>query len=202
MKFNRWFLILIPILAILTYVSLPESKPAPAQSTVDSLASVESRKAKDENLKTAEDSPILNKDEFSGLHYYPFNPAWSILFDVVRAEKVEKIGLKMTDGNLDSLILFGKISATIQGKLISLVLYQHDSGDFFIPFKDKTAPTETYGGGRYVDLSLNKLKDKTISVDFNQAYFPYCAYNPTFTCPVPPKGNDIPTRIPAGERNF
>ncbi|NBW04305.1 MAG: DUF1684 domain-containing protein, partial [Cytophagia bacterium] len=50
--------------------------------------------------------------------------------------------------------------------------------------------------------SLNKLKDKTILVDFNQAYFPYCAYNPKFTCPVPPKGNDIPTRIPAGERNF
>ena len=201
MKFNRWFLILIPILAILTYVSLPESKPAPAQSTIDSLASVESRKAKDENLKTAEDSPILNKDEFSGLHYYPFNPAWSILFDVVRAEKVEKIGLKMTDGNLDSLILFGKISATIQGKLISLVLYQHDSGDFFIPFKDKTAPTETYGGGRYLELPLTNLKENQLRVDFNQAFFPFCAYNSTFACPIPPKENMLDIRVEAGERN-
>ena len=201
MKFNRWFLILVPILAIIIYVSLPQQSKAPSQSTTDSLAIVESRKSKDENLKTAEDSPIPNKDQFSGLHYYEFNPAWSILFDVVRAEKVEKIGLKMTDGNLDSLILFGKISATIQGKLISLVLYQHDSGDFFIPFKDKTAPTETYGGGRYLELPLTNLKENQLRVDFNQAFFPFCAYNSTFACPIPPKENMLDIRVEAGERN-
>jgi uncharacterized protein (DUF1684 family) len=201
MKFNRWFLILVPILAIIIYVSLPQQSTAPSRSTTDSLAILESRKAKDENLKTAEDSPIPNKAQFSGLHYYAFNPAWSILFDVVRAEKVEKIGLKMTDGNLDSLILFGKISATIQGKLISLVLYQHDSGDFFIPFKDKTAPTETYGGGRYLELPLTNLKENQLRVDFNQAFFPFCAYNSTFACPIPPKENMLDIRVEAGERN-
>jgi uncharacterized protein (DUF1684 family) len=201
MKFNRWFLILIPILAILIYVSLPESQPAPAQSTADSLASVESRKAKDENFRTAEDSPIANKAQFSGLHYYPFNAAWSINFDVTRAAKAEKIALKMTDGSLDSLIAFGKISATIQGKLVSLVIYQHDSGDFFIPFKDKTAPTETYGGGRYLELPLTNLKENQLLVDFNQAFFPYCAYNSTFACPIPPKENNLSIRVEAGERN-
>lgn len=202
MKFNRWFLILIPILAILIYVSLPKSNPALAQSTLDSLASVESRKAKDENLKTAEDSPIANKAQFSGLHYYPFNLAWSILFDIERNKKTEKIGLKMTDGNLDSLILFGKISATIQGKLVSLLLYQHDSGDFFIPFKDKTAPAETYGGGRYLELPLTNLKENQLRVDFNQAFFPFCAYNSTFACPIPPRENEIQIRVVAGERNL
>lgn len=202
MKFNRWFLILIPILAILIYVSLPKSNPALAQSTLDSLASVESRKAKDKNLKTAEDSPIANKAQFSGLHYYPFNPAWSILFDIERNKKTEKIVLKMTDGNLDSLILFGKISATIQGKLVSLLLYQHDSGDFFIPFKDKTAPTETYGGGRYLELPLTNLKENQLNVDFNQAFFPFCAYNSTFACPIPPRENEIQIRVVAGERNL
>jgi uncharacterized protein (DUF1684 family) len=201
MKFNRWFLILIPILAILIYVSLPESQPAPAQSTADSLASVDSRKAKDENFRTAEDSPIANKAQFLGLHYYPYNAAWSINFDVTRAAKAEKIALKMTDGSLDSLIAFGKISATIQGKLISLVVYQHDSGDFFIPFKDKTAPTETYGGGRYLELPLTNLKENQLRVDFNQAFFPYCAYNSTFACPIPPQENNISLRVEAGERN-
>jgi uncharacterized protein (DUF1684 family) len=201
MKFNRWFLILIPILAILIYVSLPESQPAPAQSTADSLASVESRKAKDENFRTTEDSPIANKAQFSGLHYYPFNAAWSINFDVTRAAKAEKIALKMTDGSLDSLIAFGKISATIQGKLVSLMVYQHDSGDFFIPFKDKTAPTETYGGGRYLELPLTNLKENQLRVDFNQAFFPYCAYNSTFSCPIPPKENNLTIRVEAGERN-
>jgi uncharacterized protein (DUF1684 family) len=201
MKFNRWFLILIPILAILTYVSLPKSKPAPAQSTIDSLASIESRKAKDEDLRTAEDSPIPNKAEFTGLHYFPFKAEWSILFDVTRATKVEKIALNMTDGSLDSLIAFGKITATIQEKSVSLTVYQHDSGDFFIPFKDKTAPTETYGGGRYLELPLTNLKENQLRVDFNQAFFPFCAYNSTFACPIPPRENELDIRVEAGERN-
>ncbi len=201
MKFNRWFLILLPILAIITYVSLPEQSTAPSQSTTDSLAIIASRKEKDENLKTAEDSPIPNKETFKGLSYYPFNPSWSILFDVSRTMRVEKVALKMTDGSLDSLISFGKISATIEGKLVSLVVYQHDSGDFFIPFKDKTAPTETYGGGRYLEIPLSNLKENQLRVDFNQAFFPFCAYNSTFACPIPPKENMLDIRVEAGERN-
>ena len=121
---------------------------------------------------------------------------------MTRAAKAEKIALKMTDGSLDSLIAFGRISATIQGKLVSLVIYQHDSGDFFIPFKDKTAPTETYGGGRYLELPLTKLKDNQLTIDFNEAFFPYCAYNKTFACPIPPKENQLNIRIPAGEKNL
>ena len=201
MKFNRWFLILVPILIILIYVSLPESQPAPAQSTADSLASVESRKAKDENFKTAEDSPIPNKAQFKGLSYFPYSASWSLLFDLKRASKMGKIALQMTDGGLDSLIQFGEISANIQGKLVTLVVYQHDSGDFFIPFKDKTAPTETYGGGRYLELPLTNLKENQLRVDFNQAFFPYCAYNSTFACPIPPKENNLMIRVEAGERN-
>ncbi len=201
MKFNRWFLILVPILALIIYVSLPESQPAPARSTADSLASVESRQAKDENFRTAEDSPIPNKAQFKGLSYFPYHASWSLLFDVKRATKMGKIALQMTDGGLDSLIQFGEISANIQGKMVSLVVYQHDSGDFFIPFKDKTAPTETYGGGRYLELPLTNLKDNQLRVDFNQAFFPYCAYNSTFACPIPPKANNLNIRVEAGERN-
>ena len=201
MKFNRWFLILIPILAIIGYVSLPEQSQTPAQTSTDSLAIVESRKNKDENFKVAEDSPITNKAQFNGLSYFPFNTSWSLLFDVKRASKMGKIALQMTDGGLDSLIQFGEISATIQGKLISLVVYQHDSGDFFIPFKDKTAPTETYGGGRYLELPLTNLKENQLRVDFNQAFFPFCAYNSTFACPIPPKENMLDIRVEAGERN-
>jgi uncharacterized protein (DUF1684 family) len=107
----------------------------------------------------------------------------------------------MNDGTEEENILFGKIKGEIDGKVIELTLYQHENGDFFLPFKDKTAPTETYGGGRYLDFPLNKLSDNQILIDFNQAYFPYCAYNATFACPIPPKENEIPIRIPAGEKN-
>jgi uncharacterized protein (DUF1684 family) len=168
----------------------------------DSLASIEIRKAKDETFRLSDESPIKEKGFFKGLAYFAFNQKWIVEFSVQRLDKIEKIKINMTDGSQEEMLKFGQISTIIEGKEVKLELFQHTDGSLFLPFKDKTAPKETYGGGRYVDISLNKLNDKTILVDFNQAYFPYCAYNPTFTCPVPPKSNDIPLHIPAGERNF
>jgi uncharacterized protein (DUF1684 family) len=198
MKFNKWLLFLLPIIAILAYFSIPTTKPV--EETGSDVLKI--RKDKDAAFKEGEESPLKDKASFKGLNYYSFNKDYIVDFALEKAEKAETVDIKMTDGTTEKLILFGKIKGELQSFTIALTIYQRENGDFFLPFKDKTAPTETYGGGRYVDISLNKLKDKTILVDFNQAYFPYCAYNPTFTCPVPPKGNDIPTRIPAGERNF
>jgi uncharacterized protein (DUF1684 family) len=183
-------------------VSIPKNQMSGPKTNEDSLASVELRKVKDATFRDSDESPIKDKKIFKGLAYYAFNQKWIITFKVQRAEKIEKIKINMTDGSQEDMLKFGIIRAKIDGLEVTLELFQHTDGNLFLPFKDKTAPTETYGGGRYVDIPLNKLNDKTISVDFNQAYFPYCAYNPTFTCPVPPKGNDIPTRISAGERNF
>jgi uncharacterized protein (DUF1684 family) len=201
MKFNRWFLIIAAIIVCLIYVSLPKQVTIPAKSSEDSLKIVESRKAKDEQLRTAEDSPIPDRANFKGLAYFPYSTSWVIPFEMIRNEKVERVGLAMTDGSQDSLLVFGKAKGQIDGQAIELVVYQYDSGDFFIPFKDKTAPTETYGGGRYLELPLTNLKDNQILLDFNQAYFPFCAYNKTFACPVPPKANHLNIRIPAGEKN-
>ena len=184
------------------YVSIPKNQMNGPKTNEDSLASVELRKVKDKTFRDSDESPIKDKKMFKGLAYYAFNQKWIISFKVQRSEKIEKIKINMTDGSQEDMLKFGIIRAKIDGVDVTLELFQHTDGSLFLPFKDKTAPIETYGGGRYVDISLNKLNDKTISVDFNQAYYPYCAYNSTFTCPVPPKANDIPTRISAGERNF
>ncbi|WP_395767016.1 DUF1684 domain-containing protein [Aquirufa sp.] len=201
MKFNRWFLILFVIVATLIYFSLPKQTKIPAKTTEDSLKTVESRLTKDEKLKTDEESPITDRANFKGLSYFPYSPNWVIPFEVERNEKVERVGLQMTDGTSDTLLVFGKAHGEIAGVHVDLILYQHDTGDFFIPFKDKTAPTETYGGGRYLELPLTNLKDNQLILDFNQAYFPFCAYNKSFACPIPPKENQLTIRIPAGEKN-
>ncbi len=201
MKFNRWILILLLIVAGLIYFSLPKQSQALSTTSSDSLQIIEKRSAKDEQFKTGDESPIPDKVNFKGLTYYPYDPTWIIPFEITRSEKVTRISLQMSDGSVDSLLVFGTAHGEVAGKHIELIVYQHDSGDFFIPFKDKTAPTETYGGGRYLDFPLTKLSDNQILIDFNQAYFPYCAYNATFTCPIPPKENEIPFRIPAGEKN-
>ncbi len=201
MKFNRWILILLVIVGGLIYFSLPKQSQVPSKSSADSLQIAEKRAAKDVQFKTGDESPIPDKTNFKGLTYYPYDATWIIPFEITRSEKVTRISLQMTDGSVDSLLVFGKAHADLAGMHVDLIVYQHDSGDFFIPFKDKTAPTETYGGGRYLELPLTKLKDNQLTIDFNEAFFPYCAYNKTFACPIPPKENQLAIRIPAGEKN-
>jgi hypothetical protein len=72
----------------------------------------------------------------------------------------------------------------------------------FLPFNDATNGTTTYGGGRYLDLEIPKEGSKKIRIDFNKAYNPYCAYNHTFSCPIPPSENNLPIAIPVGVKAF
>jgi uncharacterized protein (DUF1684 family) len=72
----------------------------------------------------------------------------------------------------------------------------------FLPFKDLTSGKETYGAGRYIDLDPKNEKDSQIEIDFNLAYHPFCAYNHTFTCPLPPAENLIPMAVTAGENSI
>jgi len=46
------------------------------------------------------------------------------------------------------------------------------------------------------------LGDGRTLVDFNYAYNPYCAYNPQWSCPIPPPENRLAVPIEAGEKAF
>ena len=80
------------------------------------------------------------------------------------------------------------------------------SGGLFLPFRDATNGTETYGGGRYL-LDTAKSADLggdpergTVIVDFNFAYHPSCAFDPKWSCPLSPPENRLDVAIRAGER--
>jgi uncharacterized protein (DUF1684 family) len=198
MKFNKWLLFLLPFIAILAYFSIPTAKPV--EETGSDVLKI--RKDKDVSFKEGEESPLKDKASFKGLNYYSFNKEYIIDFSLVKAEKAETVDINMTDGTTEKLILFGKIKGEFQNFTIALTIYQRENGDFFLPFKDKTAPTETYGGGRYLDLPLKNAKNNQLRVDFNLAYNPFCAYNEDFACPIPPAENTLPIRIEAGEKLF
>jgi hypothetical protein len=87
-----------------------------------------------------------------------------------------------------------------------LELYWLDAygGGLFLPFRDATASSETYGAGRYLldtvkgaDLGM---RDGRLVVDFNFAYHPSCAYDPKWACPLSPPANRMEVPIRAGER--
>lgn len=73
----------------------------------------------------------------------------------------------------------------------------------FLPFKDVSNGSATYGGGRYLEMSKFDIDpDNEVLLDFNFAYNPWCAYGDGFNCPVPPAENHLPIEISAGEKAY
>jgi uncharacterized protein (DUF1684 family) len=80
------------------------------------------------------------------------------------------------------------------------------AGGLFIPFRDATNGTETYGAGRYL-VDAAKSADLggdpaagTLTLDFNFAYQPSCAFDPRWACPLAPPENRLAIDVRAGER--
>jgi uncharacterized protein len=80
------------------------------------------------------------------------------------------------------------------------------AGGLFIPFRDGTNGTETYGAGRYLvdaaksaDLGGDPLAG-TLTIDFNFAFQPSCAFDPRWACPLAPPENRLEIPVRAGER--
>ena len=80
------------------------------------------------------------------------------------------------------------------------------AGGLFLPFRDATNGTETYGAGRYLldaaksaDLGGDAVRS-TLVLDFNFSYHPSCAFDPKWACPLAPPENRIDVRVEAGER--
>jgi uncharacterized protein (DUF1684 family) len=80
------------------------------------------------------------------------------------------------------------------------------AGGLFIPFRDATSGTETYAAGRYLvdaaksaDLGADP-ETGALTLDFNFAYQPSCAFDPKWACPLAPPENRLDLPIRAGER--
>jgi len=78
------------------------------------------------------------------------------------------------------------------------------AGGIFLPVRDATAGTESYGGGRYL---LDGAKGADLGgppgrlvVDLNFLYHPSCRYDAAWQCPLAPSANVIPGAARAGER--
>jgi uncharacterized protein (DUF1684 family) len=104
--------------------------------------------------------------------------------------------------------IYGMLTFSLKGQTYRLEIYQSPdlmmedgySDYLFLPFSDQTNGKETYEGGRYIDLRIPN--SDSILLDFNKAYNPYCAYNPSYSCPIVPSVNHLETEIRAGVQAF
>jgi uncharacterized protein len=157
-------------------------------------------------LKYGLDSPLLGsqKSELKELEYYPIDPAFKVRAKMIPVEDRKMIELPMTDGTIEKYLKHSFAEFELNGQKTRLLLLQAakepDKRNFFLAFADATSGVETYGGGRY--LNLRQDGKNSITIDFNLSYNPYCAYNPDFACPLPPKENILEMPVRAGEKDY
>lgn len=157
-------------------------------------------------------SPLTKEDlkTFKALEFFDIDENYNIEADFEPTPNTPIFEMPTTTDRLPLYRKYGVARFTLDGKEMELSIYQNQQlmTDFeykdylFLPFNDATNGTLTYGGGRFIDLEIPKQGITKIRIDFNKAYNPLCAYNHTFSCPIPPKENNLPIAITAGVKAF
>ena len=160
----------------------------------------------------ASKSPLTKEDikTFKALEFFEIDENYNIEADFELTPNTSIFEMPTTTDRLPLYRKYGIAHFKINGKKMDLSIYQNQQlmTDFsykdylFLPFNDATNGTATYGGGRFIDLEIPSEGSRKIRIDFNKAYNPYCAYNHTYSCPIPPSENNLPVEIPAGVKEF
>jgi uncharacterized protein (DUF1684 family) len=143
------------------------------------------------------ESPV--RKAFTGIDAFPPDPRWRVVARWEPYPTPREVEVPSVVGIPTREQAPGRAWFTVEGKEISLEPTL-DGEELFFVFKDRTAPGETYGAGRF--LSAAAPKDGAVVLDFNRAYNPPCAFSPWATCPLPLPQNVLPVRIPAGEKKW
>lgn len=160
------------------------------------------RKRKDEFFGTSHHSPIPpgERAQWQGLRYFEPNEGLVFTLPIDPADGSE-LRVQTSDGQVRTYRRAGTVAFEVDGEPATLTLLAGGGSDsLFVPFRDATSGKETYGAGRYLDVHPNP--DGTVTIDFNYAYNPYCAYDDAYSCPLPPPENWLPVPIRAGERSY
>ena len=156
------------------------------------------------------ESPLTNKDlkKFKALDFYPVDMAYCVEARFVRTPNEAPFEMPTTTTRKPMYVKFGEVFFTVNGVACKLDIFQNIDlvkkeeykNHLFLPFTDYTSGNGSYGGGRYIDLQ--QPEGDTITIDFNTAYNPYCAYNHDYSCPIPPAQNDIKVEVRAGVKEY
>jgi len=179
-----------------------------AQTEKENIASIKKfQKELNSEYLNPKESPLRgdNLKNFKKHPFFPINLKYRVTAKFVKTENPVPFELPTSSGKFKQYQEYGKATFELDGKSLTLILYQsldlmkmEKYKDYlFLPFRDLTNEKETYGGGKYMDLKIPSGNE--IVLDFNQSYQPFCAYNAfDYNCPIVPEENKLPLRIEAG----
>ncbi len=144
------------------------------------------------------DSPLIS--DFPGVERFPVDQNWRLTATFEPYDPPKSIPIPTVLGTTIHEPSPGALAFKIHGKTYKLDTLDDDGG-YWVIFGDETNGEETYGGGRFLVIdkpdSLGNL-----TIDFNKAYDPPCAFTRFATCPLPPAQNRLAVKIEAGEEAY
>lgn len=197
------------LLVLLSALAACTSGPPPPDDG-PYLAKIEQTRADNDAFFKSADGPLTpeTRATFKGLSYFPIDPAFqaparlevkavdrATVLELPQSHTTEKRKMRRIG------VLHFSLPTLSQDELTLTAFVEVDAPDMnrlFVPFADATSNKETYGGGRY--LELTRTPTGLYDLDFNRAYHPYCLFNPSYECPVPPRENRLMVAIRAGEK--
>ena len=142
---------------------------------------------------------------FSRLTYFEPDPRFVVAAKVERFANPKPVELMTSRGLKKSYERYAALRFAIDGRPCSLIAF-HMVGtperSLFVPFRDRTSGKDSYGAARFLDVELPSGAASEVTLDFNAAYNPYCAYSPAWNCTLPPPENELAVAVAAGERTF
>ena len=146
------------------------------------------------------DSNSEGIQEFGSIDAYEYNPDWVITASFTENPEGTTMGFEhlKDSGKTREEVIPGEITFTKDGVDYNLAAFKAGRA-LQLVFADATSGVDTYSVGRFLYIAPNP--DGTITLDFNRAILPPCAFSYNFNCPMPPKQNRFSVAIEAGEKN-
>lgn len=169
---------------------------APPRLTVGGLL-LEIHRVEGQPALRVRDLASQARDVFPGLRCFPPDPSWVILADWEELAEpvVQEIG--MVGGHSDNVRLTHRARFTREGRQVTLLPTHWKAGKPMFVIRDATSGRETYAASRF--LFGEDIGGGKITLDFNKAHNPPCAFTDLAVCPLPPPENVLPFPVRAGE---
>ncbi len=131
------------------------------------------------------------------LKWFPINKQFRFAARYVRYPKPKVSAQLDAFGSTAEDRLDGYVTFKFDGKTYKLDVTEEKNHSLFIKFRDLTSSKESYPPSRY--CYTEPVRDGKVTLDFNCAYSPPCAFTEYATCLFAPQQNELPFRVEAGE---
>jgi len=147
---------------------------------------------------------VLNDDErpsFTGTKHFEVDDLYVFRLQPTWHADPETVELSTSKGQTRPFLRSATVTVPFPEGDAELTIFSSTTEPVhaFIPFRDATSDKETNAAARYLEV---EREGDSVTLDFNRAYNPYCAYGDRWNCTMPPAENRLSVPVPVGEKAY